>query len=94
MTEIKYSIPTSITTAALCLAAVIDQDQIPQENYSLPNATIKQRFWEEQYVPSNSWDDYKKIATIHTFAVTLLKDSEDIPEEFARVINEDFWEII
>lgn len=94
MTEIKYSIPTSITTAALCLATIVDQDQIPQENYTLPNATIKQRFWEEQYIPSDSWDDYKKIETLHKFAVTLVKDSEDIPEEFVKVINEDFWEII
>lgn len=91
----KYSIPTTITAAVLCVATVADQNQIPLRYYSLPDSTIKERAWEEQYIPGNTWDDnYKKIETIHKFAVTLLQDSEDIPEEFAKVINEDFWEII
>jgi len=91
----KYLIPTSITAAALCIATVADHSQLPLKYYSMPDFSIKQRAWEEQYIPSNTWGDvYIKIETIHKFAVTLLKESEDIPEDFAKVINEDFWEII
>jgi hypothetical protein len=101
MTEIKlnatrYFIPTSITAAALCIVTATDQDQLPLEYYSsLPDFSIRQKAWEEQYVPSNSLaNDFQNIETIQRFVVTLLRESEDIPEEFAKVINEDFWEII
>jgi hypothetical protein len=35
-----------------------------------------------------------RMERIYRFAVTLLQDTEDIPEEFAKVLNDDFWEII
>lgn len=31
---------------------------------------------------------------IYKFALSLMQNSEDIPEEFAKIINDDFWELL
>jgi hypothetical protein len=47
------------------------------------------------YVLSNGerWNE-RLFAEHWCNLITLLQNSEDIPEKFAKVINEDFWEII
>ena len=100
MTEIssntsKVSIPISITAAALFATTIMGQYQLPSDYYALPQLVIKDKIWEDQYIPRIIYDsDAEKIETIHYFASSLLNESEDIPEEFAKIINEDFWEII
>ena len=99
MTEIflntsKISIPTSTTAATLFFSTCSEQNQLPSEYYPLPLFKLN-NIWEEQYLPTNNYDTYSdKMLTIHKFALNLLQESEDIPEEFAKIINEDFWEII
>jgi len=97
MTEIllnssKFSIPTTLTAAAtLMIASISDYNQLPYEYHSIPQFQLKDKVWEEQYIPEKFSDDYfDKINAIHQFAVNLIQDSENIPEEFAKVINEDF----
>ena len=100
MTEIslntsKISIPTSITAAALFVSLFAEQNQLPSDYYPLAQFRINNNAWEDQYLPTNNYDFYSnKMMTIHQFALNLLQESENIPEEFAKVINEDFWEII
>lgn len=102
MTEIslnnsKISIPTSITATALFVSSFMGQNQLPSDYYPLTQSGIKDNIWEDQYLPTILYDfdsDSNKMKIIHNFALTLLHESEDIPEEFAKVINEDFWEII
>jgi len=91
----KISIPTSMTAAALFATTFTGQYQLPSEYYALPQLVIKDKIWEDQYIPRMLYDsDAEKIETIHNFASSLLNESEDIPEEFAKIINEDFWEIL
>lgn len=92
----KFSIPTTLSAAAtLMITTISDNNQLPYEYHSIPQFQINDKVWEEQYVPQKLSDDYfDKINAIHQFAVQLIQDSEDIPEEFAKIINEDFWEII
>ncbi|MGI0011226.1 MAG: hypothetical protein ACREAE_07485 [Nitrosopumilaceae archaeon] len=85
----KYSIPTTLTAAALYVGPF----QLPLEYHSMPHFAINRRPWEEQYIPK-ALDANVKMERIHKFAVALLQDTEDIPEEFAKILNEDFWEII
>ena len=91
----KISIPTSMTAAALFATTFMVQYQLPSEYYALPQIGIKDKIWEDQYIPRILYDsDADKIEIIHHFASSLLNESEDIPEEFAKIINEDFWEIL
>jgi len=100
MTEIslntsKVSIPTSITAAALFVTSFIGQNQFPTDYYALPQFGMKEKSWEDYYLPKILYDsDSEKIEIIHNFVSSLLNESEDIPEEFAKIINEDFWEIL
>jgi hypothetical protein len=54
---------------------------------------LNRKPWEEQYIPQ-ALDTDVKMGRIYNFAVALLQDTEDIPEQFAKILNEDFWEII
>lgn len=91
----KISIPTSMTAAALFASTFMGPYQLPSDYYALPQIGIKDKIWEDQYIPRMFYDsDAEKIETIHNFAYNLLNESEDIPEEFAKIINEDFWEIL
>jgi len=100
MTEIplnvsKISIPTTLTAAALVVSLLAEQNQLPSEYFSLNQFRLKENVWEDQYLPAYQYDFVSdKIMTIHNLALNLLEESENIPEEFAQVINEDFWEII
>ena len=38
--------------------------------------------------------DEEKLEIISKFSSGLLNNMKDIPEDFAKVINEDFWKII
>ena len=91
----KVSIPTSMTTAALFATTFMAEYQLSLDYYALPQFGIKDKIWEDQYIPRMLYDsDAEKIEIIHHFASSLLNESENIPEEFAKIINEDFWEIL
>lgn len=106
MTEISLSnskilIPATITAAILCFSPATEYANLPNNCYSIPSFNLqngysfKNKYWEETYKFSDiDTEYYEKIETIHKFALTLLKESEDIPAEFAKVIEEDFWEIV
>jgi hypothetical protein len=100
MTELSLntstiSIPTSITAAAFFVSSFVGQNQLPSEYYPLPQFGSKNNIWEDQYLPKIRYEsDSDKIEIIHNFASSLLNDSEDIPAEFAKIIHEDFWEIL
>jgi len=87
----KYSIPTTLTSA-LHVAPITGPNQIPREYHALPYFVA--RPWEEQYLPKTLIDDHGKLERIYQFAVNWLQESEDIPDEFAKILNEDFWEIV
>jgi hypothetical protein len=91
----KFTIPTTLTAATILIAAFSDYNQLPIENHTITQYQIKEKVWEEQYVAEKfSINDFDKFKAIHQFAVDLAHDSENIPEKFAEVINEDFWDII
>ncbi len=94
----NYIVPISITAAALCNPIINVQNQqhiLPQQYHTNESYAGYLRNWEIQ-PPTTilSIDDYNKIETIYRFAQNLIEKSEDIPVEFAKVINEDFWEIL
>ncbi len=92
----KFTIPISITAATLMIATLVDSNnRVPAYYHSIPKFQLTDKAWEEQYIPKSFSDDYsKKIKIIHRFALNLVQNSEDIPADFAEVINEDFWDII
>lgn len=44
------------------------------------------------FVPAYNSNDIEN--TITNFAVQLLKDTHDVPEEFARILEENFWDVL
>jgi len=97
MTEIalntsKFLVPTTITMATLCIP---EQNQMPQRYYPLSSFSLTDKIWEGHYIPNSTKNEnVEKIQIIHNFASQLINETEDIPEEFARILNEDFWDII
>lgn len=87
----KFSISTTLTAAALYVAG---PPQLPLEYYSIPYITVDHRPWEEQYIPKALNNDYDRMEGIYKFAMSLMQNAEDIPGEFAKILNDDFWEIL
>lgn len=91
----KISVPASLTSSVLFVSAFEEQNQLPSAYYPLAQFRLKENVWEDQYLPTKNYDLYAdKMMAIHKLALNFLQESENIPEEFAKVINEDFWEII
>lgn len=86
----KFSIPTTLTAAALYVGSL----QLPTEYHLMPHYTFDQKPWEEQFVPKTLNVDFIRMEQIYQFAVALLQNTEDIPIEFAKTLNDDFWEIL
>jgi hypothetical protein len=89
-----FNIPLSLTTVALVITPFFEPTTcIDLEK--LPCYPIYRNEWEIQYEPSIELNkDSEIIEIINTFAINLIQNSENIPEDFAKVINEDFWKII
>lgn len=90
----KLIIPISLSFIALQSYPLEDVLPTPSKNYDLPIAS--QRYsWEEtksdQFYDLISHDRYQ---TIMGFAEKLLNESVDIPPEFSKAINDEFWNIL
>lgn len=91
----RFLIPTTLTAATLIIVASSDQIVKPIDYDAMAPFSIKQREWEESYQPSSIQDkDYERLQTIQQFANDLLSETYDIPLDFAKVLNEEFWDII
>ncbi len=47
----KFTIPTTLTAATILIAAFSDYNQLPVENHTIIQYQIKNKVWEEQYIP-------------------------------------------
>jgi hypothetical protein len=92
----RYALPITITAASLQLHDVPQMNYVPSKNYDLPNFRLMNYPWEDSYIPSTvDFSLYPNgIEVIQMFATNLLEEMVDIPPEFSRVIDENFWDLI
>jgi len=92
----RYVIPITITAACLQVHDLPQVNYVPSNNYDIPNSRLAIYPWEDSYIPSKvDFDLYpNKIEIITIFAKSLLEEMVDIPPEFSKVIDENFWDLI
>ena len=90
----KLFIPISLSLIALQSYPLEDALPTPSKNYDLP--IVLQRYsWEE--TKSDQFYDligHNRYQIIIKFAEKLLNESVDIPPEFSKAINDEFWNIL
>ncbi len=90
----KLIIPLSLSLIALQFYPLEDALPAPSKNYDLPIIS-KKYSWEEnkadQYYDLIGHSRYKIITR---FTEKILKESVDIPPEFSKAINDEFWNIL
>lgn len=90
----KLILPISLSLVALQFYPLEDALPTPSKNYDLP--IISQRYsWEE--TKADQYYDligYSRYQSIIGFAEKMLKESVDIPPEFSKAINDEFWNIL
>jgi hypothetical protein len=94
--KIRYAIPVTLTAASLQFLNVPQLSSPLTENYRIPKLKLINYSWEEGYMPSimEYYSSEQKIEIIQNFAINLVKEIEDIPPEFSKVIDEDFWDLV
>ena len=90
----KLIIPLSLSLIALQSYPFEDALPVPSKNYDLPIVS-KRYSWEETKV-DHYYDliDHNRYQIIKRFTENILKDSVDIPPEFSKAINDEFWNIL
>jgi|SRR3989338_9625440 len=90
----KLIIPFSLSLIALQSYPLEDALPIPSKNYDLP--IVSQKYSWEEIKADQYYDliDHSKYQIITRFAEKILKESVDIPPEFSKAINDEFWNIL
>lgn len=95
----SFILPSSLTaiTLASCFYSM------PKNLPAIPNNTesriplVQSRPWENNYTPSSMAIDYsdtEKLNILKSFTKNLMSNTQDIPNEFAKILSEQFWELI
>ena len=90
----KLIIPFSLSLIALQDYPLEDALPIPSKNYDLPIVS-KRYSWEE--TKADQYYDligHNRYQIIRRFTENILKESVDIPPEFSKAINDEFWNIL
>jgi hypothetical protein len=92
----RYAIPMTLTAASLQFYNVTPTNYLPSRDYAIPNFRLMNYPWEDGYIPSRADFNLSPsgIETIQLFAINLLEETIDIPPEFSRVIDENFWDLV
>jgi hypothetical protein len=99
-TAFSFIPPCSLT--AISLYCCLSTPHMPS-TYSIPDREIhliQNRSWESPYTPTSTslnpldYTDNEKLEILQNFAVNLTSDMKDIPVDFARVLYENFWELV
>lgn len=97
--ERRFDPNKSVTALALCVLL----NPYPVLSPPLPSSTRSNIFnkypWESgSYTNSNlplvDYSDLQKVSILKNFAVSLVTNMQDIPPEFAMVLDEHFWELV
>jgi|WetSurMetagenome_2_1015567.scaffolds.fasta_scaffold07745_9 hypothetical protein len=91
----KYFIPLSVTLS-LPIFATQSENTIPSRFYNIPTIELSDETWPsfDASFFQTSLEDEITYQSIENFASKLLNESTDIPPEFAKIIDEDFWNLI
>lgn len=92
----RYAIPITLTAASLQLYDVPQMHYIPSKDCRIPNSRLANYSWEDSYIPAKADVIYTTeigVEAIRRFATTLIDGMVDIPPEFSRVIDENFWDL-
>lgn len=90
----KLIIPFSLSLIALQSYPLEDAFPVPSKNYDLPIVS-KKYSWEE--TKADQYYDFighNRYQIIIKFTENILKESVDIPPEFSKTINDEFWNIL
>lgn len=90
----KLMIPLSLSLIALQSYPLEDALPVPSKNYDLPIVS-KIYSWEE--TKADQYYDligYNRYQIIIKFTESILKESVNIPPEFSKAINDEFWNIL
>ncbi len=94
--KIRYALPVTITAISLQIGNLSEIDNLPTRNYPIPYQKLATYSWEEGYmeqVPEYISSE-QEIIIIQNFAINLIKEIKDIPPEFSKVIEDNFWELV
>jgi hypothetical protein len=88
-------IPLSVSFS-LPFFASQQENTIPSRFYDIPATELADETWQtfNSSCLQNALSDRAKYQTIHDFASKLLQESNDIPPEFAKIIDEEFWNLV
>jgi hypothetical protein len=97
----SYTGKTFIFPYSLTLISLLN-NSIPYNLHSMPEEAkmftplVQTHPWEESYVPVSliDYSDKEKMDILKSFAANLMSDMQDIPVEFAKVLNDNFWELL
>jgi len=94
-----HAVGTSVTTAVLvCGVSVNDQilALMQIKDYQPSQASSSHGLTYDRYslVNDNYVEEKINIETIHKFASNLLENIEDMPLEFSKAVDDNFWDLI
>jgi len=97
----KYPHLFGSSTASAVLPSLYEEENIyvfvPSEYYDLPGELRLDHPWEEDLEIDFSSEEINNLIsfqTIQGFATKLLENTKDINPEFAKIVSEDFWDLV
>lgn len=94
-----HAVGTSLTTAILVFGVSTNDETLAlmQIQSSQPSqASSNHGLSYDRYTLINDsyTEEKRNIETIHEFSSNLLENIEDIPLEFSKVVDDNFWDLI
>ena len=92
-----YVVGTAVTTVVLFCGANTSQyhyasTPMPSDEQVNIDLGIAQSF--DRYTLISNAEQQDNIEVIHNFAANLLENIEDIPADFSKAIDDNFWDLI
>jgi CRISPR/Cas system-associated protein Csx1 len=90
----KYLIPLSITISTIFQSS--EQSLLPFSNHMIHINETNDINWEnyDSVYSSLKQSDLINYEIITRFASKILNESSDIPPEFSKILNEEFWNLL
>lgn len=88
------------TTIMLRTLLIPEGSLVPSKNYAFPityaDTYSREKDFYNPYYQIAEVDQavFSKIETLYTFASKLIAQSQDLPPEFSKSINDSFWDLV
>jgi hypothetical protein len=92
----KFLVPLTVTLSTLPIFSFDDSELLPSSTYTIFLNDAHDINWDNYdcISPLQKSQDEINYETISNFASKLVNDTSDIPPEFAKVLVNDFWNLV